>query len=300
MALERVRRKAPQLVPDQFGYAPNPSHLQGNSTTVDAANGVKARNGWRVSNMRVGLTGPGLGVNLQQFPNGQGSAQVDLSYRLWSLLSGNTDFSDETKARNKISGSGQGRQAARYGELIAARNALSANARFVGRALQAGGPAFQLGGALLDHNLTQQEVQRQLAQGNTYGAGLANASFFGRQTGSVLGGASIGAMLLGGAAAAGGSIVPGVGNVLLGTAGVLAGGLAGAIAGEAAMQRLYAQWMGTPASGGARTFGRPASQRTNDSFYPASGPTPLASEFGGVLRNWDYGDRARLVPGETP
>lgn len=283
MQLDKVSRQAPQLVPGQFGYAPNLLHLKGNSATVDAANEIKARHGWRVSNLQMGLSGPGYGVNRQPIPNGHGSAQVDLDHRLWSPWSGNTQFSDETKARNKISGSDQARQAARYGELIAARNALSANGRLVGRALQAGGPAFQVGGALLDHQLTQREVQRQLAQGNTYGAGLANAGFVGRQTGGVLGGAAVGAMLLGGAGAAGGSIVPGPGTLFLGTTGVLAGGLAGAILGEAAMQRLYAQWMGTSASGGSRTLGTPASQLTNNSFYPASGPTPLPSEHGGLL-----------------
>ncbi|CAN0510213.1 unnamed protein product, partial [Phaeothamnion confervicola] len=38
MALERVPRQAAQLVPGQFGYAPNPTHLKGNSAVVDAAN----------------------------------------------------------------------------------------------------------------------------------------------------------------------------------------------------------------------------------------------------------------------
>jgi hypothetical protein len=274
MALERVPRQAPQLVPGQFGYAPNSLHLKGNSAVVDYANELRARHGWKVSNIQMGLSGPGYGVNLQPIPNSHGSVQVDQNHRLWSPWSGNTDYSNEIKARNEISGRSQARQPARYGELIAARNALSANARLVGRALQAGGPAFQVGGALVDHHLTQQEVQRHLAQGDSYGAGLANARLVGRQTGSVLGGAAVGAMLLGGAGAAGGLVVPGAGTVLLGTGGVLAGGLAGAILGEEAMRRLYAQWMGTPASGGSRTVGTPANQSTNDSFYPASGPAP--------------------------
>lgn len=199
MALERVPRQAPQLVPGQTGYAPNPLHLQGNSATVDAAKELKARFGWRVGDIKMGLSGPGLDVNLQPIPNGRGRVQVDLDYPLWSPWSGTTHFSDETKARNRISGRDQVQQAARYGGLIAARNATTKNGRLVGRALQAGGPALQLGGALLDHHLTQQEVQRQLAQGNTYGAGLANAGFVGRQTGGVLGSAAVGAMLLGGA-----------------------------------------------------------------------------------------------------
>lgn len=256
LRLEKVQRQAPQLTPGQFGYAPNSLHLKGNSATVDAANEVKARNGRWVSNLQMGLSGPGYSKNMQPIPNGQGSVQVDLSYRRWDPWWGNIDWKDETKARNKISGSDQARQAARHGELIAARNALTKNARRVGRALQAGGPVLQLGGALVDHQLTQREVQRELAQGNTYGAGLANARYVGRQTGGVLGGAAIGAMLLGGAGAAGGSIVPGPGTILLGTTGVLAGGIAGAIAGEAAMQRLYAQWMGSSASGGSRTLGK--------------------------------------------
>lgn len=275
MGLEEVPRQAPQLVPGQVGYAPNPLHLQGNSATVDAANQLKARFGWRVGDIRMGLSGPGLDVNLQPIPNGRGSVQVDLDYPVWSPWSGTTHFSDENKARNKISGRDQGRQAARYGELIAARKALTKNARLVGRALQAGGPALHLGGVLLDHHLTQQEVQRHLAQGDTYGAGLANARLFGRQTGGVLGGAAAGAMLLGGAGAIGGSVItPGAGTLLLGTAGVLGGGLTGAILGEEAMRRLYAEWMGTSASGGSRTLGTPASQPTNDSFYPAPGPAP--------------------------
>ncbi len=283
MGLEEVPRQAPQLVPGQAGYAPNPLHLQGNSATVDVANELKGRLGWRVGDIRMGLSGPGLDVNLQPIPNGRGSVQVDLDYRRWDPLSGNTHFSDETKARNKISGSRQARQATRYGELIAARNAMTKNGRLVGRALQAGGPALQLGGALLDHHFTQQEVQRQLAQDNTYGAGLANASLYGRQTGGVLGSAAVGAMLLGGAGAAGGLIVPGPGTVFLGTAGVLGGGLFGSMFGEAAVQRLYERWMGTPASGGSRRLGTRAGQRTNDSFYPASEPTPLASEHGGLF-----------------
>ncbi|MDO9297550.1 hypothetical protein [Bradyrhizobium sp.] len=283
MQLDKVPRQAPQLVPGQFGYAPNSLHLKGNSATVDAANEIKARNGWRVSNLQMGLSGPGYGVNLQPIPNGQGGVQVDLDYRLWSPWSGNTHFSDEIKARNKISGRSQARQAARYGELIAARKALTENARLVGKALQAGGLAFQLGGALLDYHLTQREVQRQLAQGDTYGAGLANARLYGRQTGGVLGAAATGAMLLGGAGAVGGSTVPGPGTIALGTLGILGGGLFGSIFGEEAVQRLYERWMGRSASGGSRTLGTPASQRTNDNLYPASGPTPLASEHGGLL-----------------
>jgi hypothetical protein len=275
MRLEEVPRQATQLVPGQSGYAPHPSHLRGNSATVDAANEMRARYGRWVSNVQMGLSGRGLGVNLQPFPNGQGSVQVDLGSRRWTPWSGNTDSIDEIKARNRISGSDQALQAARHGELIAARKALTKNARRIGRALQAGGPALQLGGVLLDHHLTQQEVQRHLAQGDTHGAGLANAGFVGRQTGGVLGGAAAGAMLLGGAGAVGGTaITPGAGTLLLGTAGVLGGGLFGAIAGEEAMRRLYARWMGRSASGGSRTLDTPASQPTNDSFYPASGPAP--------------------------
>lgn len=283
MALERVLRQPPQLVPGQFGYAQDPRHLQGNSAVVDAANEVKARQGSRVSNLKMGLTGPGLSKNMQPISNGQGSVQVDLDYQRWDPRSGNTHYADEIKGRNEISGRDQVQQAARHGELIAARKASTKNARLVGRTLQAGGPALQLGGVLLDHHLTQQEVQRQLAQGNTYGAGLANAGFVGRQTGGVLGGAAIGAMLLGGAGAIGGLPAPGIGTVLLGTGGVLAGGLTGAILGEEAMERLYAQWMGTSASGGSRKLGTPASQRPSDRSYPASGPAPLASEHGGLL-----------------
>lgn len=289
MPLVEVPRQAPQLVPGQAGYAPNPSHLRGNSATVDAANELRARHGRWLSNVQMGLTGPGLDMNLQPVPNGQGSVQIDLGSRRWTPWSGNTDSFDETKARNKISGSDQARQAARHGELIAARKALTKNARLVGKALQAGGPAFQLGGALLDYHLTQQEVQRQLAEGNTHGAGIANAGFVGRQAGGVLGGAAIGAMLLGGAAAAGGSIVPGAGTVLLGTGGVLAGGLAGAIAGEAAMQRLYAKWMGRSAPDGSRRLSTRADQRPNDSVYPDSEPTPLASEQDRLF--WEWGLR---------
>ncbi|MDB5579984.1 MAG: hypothetical protein JWR80_5160 [Bradyrhizobium sp.] len=290
MRLEKVSRQAPQLVPGQFGYAPDSLHLQGNSATVDAANEIKARHGRWVSNVQMGLTGPGLSKNMQPIPNGQGSFQVDLGYRRWDPWSGNIDWKDEIKARNKISGSDQARQAARHGELIAANKASTANARLVGRALQAGGPALQVGGALVDHHLTQQEVQRQLAQGNTYGAGLANAGFVGRQTGGVLGGAAIGAMLLGGAGAAGGlAVAPGPGTVLLGTAGVLGGGLFGAIAGEAAVRRLYARWMGSSASGGSRRLSTRADQRPNDSVYPDSEPTPLASEQDGLF--WEWGLR---------
>jgi hypothetical protein len=274
MRLEEVPRQAQQIGPGQPGYAPHRVHLLGNRPVIDAANELKALDGRRVSNLKMGLTGPGLSKNMQPIPNGKGSVQVDLDYRRWDPWSGNTHYADEMKGRNAISGSDQARQAARLGELIAARKALTKNARYVGRALQAGGPAFQLGGALLDHHLTQQEVQRELAQGNTYGAGLTNARLVGRQTGGVLGGAAVGAMLLGGAGAAGGTTVaPGPGTVLLGTAGVLGGGLFGAIVGEEAMRRLYARWMGH-ASDGSRTLGTPASQPTNDSFYPASGPAP--------------------------
>ncbi|MES2196625.1 MAG: hypothetical protein V4517_19560 [Pseudomonadota bacterium] len=283
MALVRVPRQAPKLVPGQTGYATNPLHLQGNSATVDAANELKARWGWRVGDIRMGLSGPELDVNLQPIPKGQGSVQVDLDYPRWDPLSGTTRFSDEIKARNRISGSDQVQQAARYGELIAARNAMTRKARLAGRALQAGSPALQIGGALLDHHLTQQEVQRQLAQGNTYAAGLANARLYGRQTGSALGAAAIGAMLLRSAGAAGGLSAPGLGKVLLGTAGILGGGYFGSTLGEEAVQRLYDRWMGRSASGGSRMLGTPASQRKNDSLYPESGPTALASEHGGLL-----------------
>lgn len=290
MRLEKVPRQAPQLAPGEFGYAPNRLHLQGNSATVNAAKELKAGFGVRVGDIRMGLNGTGLDVNLQPIPNGQGSVQVDLDYRRWSPWSGTTRFSDEIKARNRISGSDQERQAARYGELIAARKASTANARLVGRALQAGGPAVQLGGALLDYHLTQQEVQRRLAQGDTYGVGLANAGLFGRQTGGVLGGAAVGAMLLGSAGAAGGTLAaPGLGTVALGTGGVLAGGLLGAVLGEEGMRRLYANWMGPSASDGSRRLSTRADQRPNDSVYPDSEPTPLANEQDGPF--WEWGLR---------
>jgi hypothetical protein len=290
MQLDKVSRQAPQLVPGQFGYAPNPLHLKGNSPVVDAANEIKAGHGWRVSNMQMGLSGPGLSKNMQPIPNGQGSVQIDLDYLRWDPLSGNTRFADEIKGRNEIKGRSQVQQAARHGELIAARKALTKNARRIGRALQVGGPVFGVGGALLDHQLTQQEVQGHLAQGNSYGAGLAKANYLGRQTGGVVGSAAIAAMLLGGAGVAVGTPVAlGLGTVLLGTAGVLGGGYFGASAGEAAVQHLYEQWMGTPASGRSRTLGIPASQSTNDSFYPASEPAPHASEHDGLF--WEWGLR---------
>ena len=88
MPLVEVPRQATQLVPGEFGYAPNPTHLRGNSATVDAANEVRARLGKWVSNVRMGLTGPGLGVNLQPFPNGQGNLQVDLDSRAMDTVVG--------------------------------------------------------------------------------------------------------------------------------------------------------------------------------------------------------------------
>ncbi|MFH1342291.1 MAG: hypothetical protein ABIL01_13985 [Pseudomonadota bacterium] len=275
MPLEVVPRQAPQLVPGQSGYAPHPPHLRGNSAVLAEANELRARHGSRVSSIRMGLSGPGLSKNMQPIPNGQGRVQIDLDYLRWNPLSGTTHFRDELKGRNEISGREQARQTALHGKIIAAHKALTRNARLAGRALQAGGPALQLGGVLLDYHLTQQEVQRHLAQGDTHGAGLANARLFGRQTGGVLGSAAAGAMLLGGAGAIGGSAVaPGPGTLLLGTAGVLGGGLFGSIFGEEAVRRLYEQWMGTPASGSSRTLGTPASQPTTDSFYPPSGPAP--------------------------
>ncbi len=283
MPLVEVLRQAPQLVPGQAGYAPNSSHLRGNSATVDAANELRSRYGRWVSNIQMGLSGRGLGVNLQPLPNGQGSVQVDLSSRRWTPWSGSTDSLDEIKARNKIYGNDQAQQATRHGELIAARNASTKNARRVGKALRAGGLASQVGGVLLDYHLTQQDVQRHLAEGDTYGAGLANASLYGRQVGGV-GGAAAGAMLLGKTGALGGSLVkPGLGTAIGGTGGVLAGGLLGAFLGEEGMRRLYARWMGHSAPGGSRTLGTPASQRPNDSSYPASGPTSLADQYGALF-----------------
>lgn len=290
MPIEGVARQARQLLPDEFGFATNPLHFRGNNAAIDAANELLARNRGRISNLKIGLSG-GYPANIQPIPNGKGSVQVDLDYLRWDPRSGNTHSSDEIKARNKITGRDQARQAARYGELIAARKASTANARLVGRGLQIGGPVLQVGGAFLDHYLTEQEVERHLAQGNTYDADLARKRLFGRQSGGVLGGAAIGAMLLGGAGAVGGTAVaPGPGTVALGTGGVLLGGLTGALAGEAVMQRLYDQWNGTSPSGDSRRLARTStSEHANDAPYPASETPNPASEDDRLF--WEWGLR---------
>lgn len=221
-------RPAPAQIPSTSRYFSTnlPAQL-GNSATLDAAQRVTGKYGWRASGLQMELNGiQGYPRTSHTLLNGQ-TFHPDLKYRTTSLWNGTTLHLDEVKAWQYLSANRDNlAQLRNYSQAISEINSNYAAQRAVGAALRNVGVGLGVAGATLDAYATYGQISQDLSIGDTVGAGRAGTAFVGRQgggflgaIGGTLGGALVGTSIFGEAGAAAGSIAPGIGNVAFGIAG---------------------------------------------------------------------------------